>query len=312
MMKKISLSISLCLVLVAALATAQTTTPQSILQKGMQEYQQAKYQAALQDFRDIILNPQFSAVHGDAYYWVSLSYIALNKLPDAEKNLEYFLLNFKDNSYVPEGYYQKGRLLYLQKEYQKSIQVLYTFVTSYKDNPYVGNAYYWIGESLYRLGHFAEAKKVFEAVISKYPTSFKVEAARYRLSLIDLKQRELELMKLLRWSNENALKAEEQFNQRQTVYEQAIIAYQRKIARLEAGAPQPAAQTAPGSGQISSLKSQIAKLESQVQSMTSQGSGAAASASTTTTQSLLALKAEALDLKESYLNWLSSHPGAGQ
>jgi TolA-binding protein len=312
-MRKIQLLVALLLIAGAALVAAQSANPQDILQKGKQEYQRTEYRAALQDFRDIILNPKYSALHGDAYYWVSLSYIALNQLPDAEKNLEYFLLNYPDNPNVSDAYYQKGRLLFLQNEYQKSIQVLYTFIKSYKDNPYVANAYYWIGESLYNLGHFQDAQKVFQVVVSQYPTSYKVEAAKYRLSVINLKQRELELMKLLRWSHEEALKAQEDFNQKEQAYEQAIIAYQRKIANLQ-NSSETSAAPAPSSTdqQISALKDQISQLQSQIQSLGTVPATASTSGGVNTSQNLLALEAEALNLKQFYLNWLSSHPGASQ
>ncbi len=315
MKKKILFLITLGLVSAVGMVAAQTTAPQDILQKGKQEYQRAQYQAALQDFRDIILNPQYSAAHGDAYFWVALSYMALGRLSDAEKNLEYFLQNYQNNSDIPQAYYQKGRLLFLQGEYQKSIQVLYTFIKSYKDNPYVANSYYWIGESLYRLGHFDQARRVLQVVVAQYPTSYKVEAAQYRLSVIDLKQRELELMKLLRWSHEEALKAQEDFDQRETAYEQAIIAYQRKIAQLENGTTTAVAGGAPAqpqNDQITTLENQIAQLQAQIQSLSPRAEGTGQSSGSEVSQSLLALKAEALNLKEYYLNWLSTHQGAGQ
>lgn len=312
---KIRLLIAMCLLTAAGSLAAQTAAPQDILQRGKQEYQSANYRAALQDFRNIILNPQYSAVHGDAYYWVALSYMALNQLGDAEKNLEYFLLNYKDNSNIANAYYQKGRLLFLQNEYQNSIQVLYTFVTSYPHNPFLANAYYWIGESLYRLGHLDEAKKVFQVVVAQYPTSYKFEAAQYRLSVINLKERELELMKLLRWSQEHAVQAQSDFNRKEQAYEQAILAYQRKVAQLErpthTSSSPPKTGTTSQSSQQSSLENQIAQLRQQVQSMTS-GGAAPSAGSGELTQKLLTLKAQALDLKEFYLNWLYSHAGAAQ
>jgi hypothetical protein len=75
---------------------------------------------------------------------------------------------------------------------------------------------------------------MFSTVVSQYPTSFRVEAAKYRISTIELKYREEELLKLLKWSHEEYLKALEEFKRRETTYEEAITAFQRKIAALTA------------------------------------------------------------------------------
>lgn len=312
-MKKTPLLVIFCLFLGAGYAVAQSGGSPNLLQKGKQEFQQSHYTSALADFRSIIGNSRLATLHGDAYYWSALSYIALNKLTEAEKYLEHFLSTYPHNANIPDGHYQKGRLLYLQGQYQNAIRVLYTFIKAYGKNPFVANAYYWIGESLYQLGHFNEAKKVFEAVVSEYPTSYKVEAARYRLSLIDLKQRELDLMKLLRWSHEQALNAQSDFNRKEQAYEQAIVAYQRQIAKLKSGQKASAPQAS--GTKVSSLEAQIARLEQKVKELTAQKrqpQKSSQAAANERTARLLALKAQALDLKQYYLNQLASHLGAAK
>jgi len=255
----------------------QASDGRGVLQKGLTEFQNARYGDALHEFQGIILNPSYTAVQGDAYFWISLSYMALGRLDDAEKNLEFFLLNFPENANVPEATYQKGRLLYLQGEYNKAIQVLYAFIQSYKDNPFAGNAYYWIGESLYSLGHFDEAKKVFQAVVQDYPTSFKVEAAQYKVSLINLQNRESQLLRLLKWSHEEALQAQQEYQVRERAYQQALIAYQRKIAELARS--QQTSSGSPGSTQgsgtasqdrIATLNQEVAQLQDEIKTLIDQ------------------------------------------
>jgi tetratricopeptide (TPR) repeat protein len=126
--------------------------------------------------------------------------------------------------------YQKGRLLIHRGNHQKAIKLLYSFTDTYQEHPYRGNAFFWIGEALYSLGHFEEARRLFTTVVQDYPRSYKVEAARYRLSLIDFKKRERELLKLLRISHEEYLKALEQFRRQEKEYEHAISSYQRRLA----------------------------------------------------------------------------------
>ncbi len=202
------------------------------LKSGIEKFTRTEYNAALLDFREIILSQRLKDAHGDGYFWIAKCYIALGQLDEAEKNLEYFLINFKGNQYYPESYYQKGRLLYLQGEYEKSLEVLQSFLESYKDSPFASNALYWVGENLYSLGMLDEALNVFHSVVETYPTSFKVEAAGYRISLIELKKRERELLKLLKWSHEESLKTLEEFQKREKTYEQALATYQRKLSLI--------------------------------------------------------------------------------
>lgn len=202
------------------------------LQKGIEDFKQSDFQGALIRFREILADPAEEKLFGDAYFWIAKSSLALSRFEDASKNLEHFLKNYPGNSFYSEGLYEKGRLLYLQGEYESSIVLLQRFIDSYPNSPYTANAYYWAGESLFSLGHLGTAEKMFRFVIKQYPTSYRVEAAKYKLSLIELKAKEEELLKLLQWSHEEHLKALEEFQKRESVYEEAIDAYQRKISLL--------------------------------------------------------------------------------
>lgn len=213
--------------------TARAEDPGAVLlQEAIAGFQDSQFNDAILKLRDILLDPDYEQYHGDAYFWIAKSYMALMRLADAERNLEFFLLNYPDSPFYPEANYQKGRLLYLQGEYQAAIQVFQTFVEGFPTSPFIANAYYWSGESLYSLGHFDRAKELFERVVRDFPNSFRVEAARYRISLIELRGREEELLKLLRWSHEEYLDAVERFQRRERTYEEAIESYQRRLASL--------------------------------------------------------------------------------
>ncbi|RKX78491.1 MAG: hypothetical protein DRP87_06160 [Spirochaetes bacterium] len=237
---------------------SQSERGKTLLLRGIENFRVSLYNEALKDFRDIILDPGLERFHGDAYFWIAKSYMALEQFVDAEKNLEYFLVNYKDNPNFPEAFYQKGRLFYIQGEYENSIQVFYSFIEKYENSPYIANSYYWIGESLYSMGHFDEALKIFKKVIQDYPKSFKVEAAKYRISLIELERRERELLKFLKWSHEETLKTIEEFQLREKTYEQALAAYQKKLAQLaEEGA----------SRQIQELNAKIEEKETELKTL---------------------------------------------
>ena len=191
-----------------------------------------KYNEALLNCRDVILDPRLEALHADAYFWMAKSYLALNEYAEAEKNLEFYLLNYRDNDFYEEALYQKGRLLYLQGEYESSIQIFFQFQDIYPKSVFLANSYFWIAESLFMMGNLEDAYAIFSMITKTFPTSYKVEAAAYRMKLIEQKDRENELLKLLKMSHEDNLKSLEDFQRREREYEQALSAYQKKIATL--------------------------------------------------------------------------------
>ena len=216
-------------------AVGQSQSGLDQIREGLALFKQGDFQQAIIIFRNIIFDSAYSAYKPDAYFWISRSYMAINQLDDAERNLEFFLAGYPEHPDYPEAYYQKGRLLFRQGELESGIQLLQSFINRYPDSPFLPNAYFWIGESLYLLGQLEEAAAVFNKMQMEYPKSFKVEAARYRLSLIEFKKREIELLKLLKWSHEESLKTVEEFQRREKSYEQAIAAYQRRLSYLKQG-----------------------------------------------------------------------------
>lgn len=231
-------------------------TPKQLLEEGISRFQQGAFEQALLRFREALLNAEDPQVEGDAYFWIAKSAMGLTRLNEAERNLEYYLLNFEGHRYYTEANYQRGRLLFMQQHYQETIQAFQNFLEEFPDSPYVANAYYWTGESLYELGRLKEAERLFRTVLREFPTSFRVEAARYRLSLIELKEREEELLRLLRWSHESFLGAQEEFQRRQRGYEEALDEYQ---ARLAESASEGARQ------EINRLSARVRELEERLE-----------------------------------------------
>ncbi len=323
-------------VLVLILTAASAWGLDGDLERGIGYFSASRLSEALHTFRNVIADPNKASVHGDAYFWLAKTHMAMNHLDDAEKNLEFFILNFENNPNFPESLYQKGRLLYLQKEYEKAIQVFYNFIDQFPANPYTGNAYFWIGESLYDLGHFEKAVRVFNTVVQQYPKSYKVDAAKYRVSLIELKYREQELMKFLKWSHEESLKTLEEFQIREKTYEQAIAAYQkklseyaetgteRKIEELTMQVQEKEAEIVKLENTIDQLRETISDMETSIAEMEDVNEQLRAAIEvggddengtaivitgnqTKTLQRTLQVKEKALELKAFYLDWLEQN-----
>ncbi len=322
-----TISFFLMLIILAVPLCADIARGRELIIDGQKKFALAQYDEALLSFRDVILDAESREVHGDAYYWMALSYMALRQLPEAEQNLELFIARYPDHPNRVDGVYQKGRLLYLQGDYQGAIDVLTGFLKENPEGPYTANTFFWIAESLFSMGRLDEAQKTYSAIIDRYPDSFKVEAAQYKFSLIDLKHREEELLKLLKTSHEEYLKSLEEAARREKTYEQAIISYQKKLIQATAAdvtkqfleaKEQLQAKTAEASSlksKVDDQNAQIVKLQNQIKSLedalktasTTQGTSVPIvlpQGQSARTEELLSLKAEALELKEFYIEQL--------
>jgi hypothetical protein len=155
-------------------------------------------------------------------------------------------------------------------------------------------------------------------VVEKYPQSAKFEASSYRIALIDQKKIENELLKLLKWSHEESLKTVEEYQRRERTYEQAIIAYQKRIAEmlkdtrladLEQSNGDLKKQLAETQAQLAKANADLAALQAQQKPPELTPAAAVPAAPVTDAakmEKLLVLKAAALDLKNQLLNRLGA------
>ncbi len=226
--------------LVAASVPAQDSTSDEIaldeiLNEGLEAFRTSDFETAMVRFREILLEEPDRETEATAYFWLAKSAMATERLTDAQRNLEYYLRTFPEHTYAVEAAYQRGRLLFMQEDYAAAIEALNGFMDEHPESPFVANALYWSGESLYNLGRLDAARRVFQTVVRDYPRSFRVEAARYRMALIDLDERETELLELLRWSHEEYLQALDEFERREQAYQEAIASYQEQLTALQDG-----------------------------------------------------------------------------
>ena len=197
-------------------------------EKAEKLYNSRKFDEAIILFREINLSSNNEKLIAETYFWLAMAYIEINKLDQAETNLEYYLANYKSTGLnYQEAVYQKGRLLFLQEEYQSSIYQLNNFIENYPAHKLVSNAYYWIGECLYALGQFDDSAYYFNIVLEKYPNAIKTEASNYKLRLIEHKKSELALQNLLKWSQEQYLSALSEFRIKEKTIREALEKYKK-------------------------------------------------------------------------------------
>jgi tetratricopeptide (TPR) repeat protein len=215
--------------LVAGRGHAQTETA---LQRGLRLYGEGRYQEALQTLRPYHEEQKDPAVQAEALYWISLAELGAADYERAFQDME--ALEKLGGTRAAEIPYHKGRVCYYLGRYDEGIRLLSAFAENLRDpgDPRKSAALYWVGESLYSMGQMEKAKDIFSAITENYPSSAKFEAASYRISLINQKKIEAELLALLKWSHEESLKTIEEYQRRERAYDQAIIAYQKRIADM--------------------------------------------------------------------------------
>lgn len=223
-MNRITSLIFLFILTVTALS-AQETAGDIALNRGLEDMRNGRIEAAASAFREIIEDSSMKSYFPEALYWLIKADIALENYEEASRAVDGFLSNFQKHPYTEEITYNRGRLLFLEKDPDSAIAALSNFADVYPDSAFRSSAFYWIGESLMALGQLEDADAVFSQLLSQYPSSIKREAARYRRSEISLLYRERELLDLLKWSHEEYLQDSEDFYRREAAYTELIAGF---------------------------------------------------------------------------------------
>ncbi|MEI8092927.1 MAG: tetratricopeptide repeat protein [Spirochaetales bacterium] len=283
----------------SSLAQAQTdSTSLKLLEQGRDYYSRGEYLSALSLFQQVVADPATRAVP-DSYLWLSKTYLALLDTGNATLNLDYYIQTFPRDVGQTEAAYVKGRIAYSQNDFEKALQAFGQFLEISPTGELVANALFWMGESAWSLGRYQDAAVFYNRIVQGYPSSFKLEASRYRLAVISLKQREDELMKLLQWSHTESMNSAEEFQRREKAYQQSLATYQKKLLELQA--TDTGARTTTLEETIKQKDAQIAALKVQMAGGAERVVTEAADQSKTI--ALLELKSRALDLKSFYLTW---------
>ncbi|MDR1253373.1 MAG: tetratricopeptide repeat protein [Treponema sp.] len=170
----------------------------------------------------------------EALYWIVLTELAASDYGSALRDMDELEKRAPGSGRSADIVYHRARAYYYLGYYDEAI-VLFK---KYADEAGEGGesrraaAMYWIGECLYSMGQMERAADFFTMVIDKYPGSVKYEAASYRLELIKQKKIELELLTMLKWSHEESLKTVEEYQRREKTYNQALNAYQKRLAEV--------------------------------------------------------------------------------
>lgn len=199
---------------------------------GLEAYAREDWVSAILHFKKLTSDKRSAS--SDALYWLVLSEMSAKDYEAALLDANTYAAQYGTTARAADIAYQKGRALYQMQRYDESIEVFYDFVKQNPSHDMVSSALFWIAESLYAYKNYERAALFYRTVLDEYPTSPKIEACTYRLELIARTAREEELLQLLKVTHEESLRAAEEYDKKSRNYEQAIQAYQKRIAELEA------------------------------------------------------------------------------
>jgi tetratricopeptide (TPR) repeat protein len=244
--KKSFFAFFLFLIIQGSLAsqTNDEDLPQDLLwlKNGVSLYGEGKFSQSLSELRKVSSESSYGPRRAEALYWIALAELQTGEYAASLADFENLEKLDPYSQRIPEIPYHKGRDYYYLGRFNEAIVLLTAYAGAVPANPdgsftaanraKKASALYWIGECLYSMGQLDKAGEVFANIIENYPESPKYEAASYRLDLIKQKKLEGELLELLKWSHEESLKAMEEYQRREHSYEQALIAYQKRIADM--------------------------------------------------------------------------------
>jgi len=294
------LSFALLITLTSTLSAQ--SSPATILALGQDAYAKGEYLAALTQFQKLVGDPE-ARTKPEPFLWLAKTYFAILDTKNAAMNLDYYLQNFPKDAARSDALYLQARILYSDGDYTHAIQAFGQYLEQAPSGDQVPNALFWMAESAFGLGHYQEAANLYNKIVQGYPSSFKLEASRYRLSVIDLRHREEELLKLLQWSHSEALNSAEEFQRREKAYQQSLTAYQKRVLEL---------QSSDLGAKVAALEESNRQKDATIAGLKLQGSVPEKTLATTAsgdqnTIRLLELKVQALTLKAYFLEWKVSH-----
>jgi len=228
------------LMLAAGVSTAQNTNQTDYLrriQNGAQLYEVSRWYESAAEFRRAQEIAGNINDWSQALYWVILSELAYSDYGSALRDMDALEKAAPNSSFNRDMLYHRGRVYYNQGFFDDALLSFrrFTDVISEEDPEAADRraaAYFWMGECLYTMGQLDEAESFYSWVITAYPKSPKFEASSFRIDLIRQKKIEVELLALLQWSHEEALRTSEEYQRQIRTYEYTINNYQRRIAEL--------------------------------------------------------------------------------
>jgi tetratricopeptide (TPR) repeat protein len=204
------------------------------LREGIRLYGEGLWREAAVELRRAQAESANPEQEAEALYWIALAELSAGEYEASLRNMDELVRVYPASPRRAELPYHAGRAHYYLGRYDEAVIILKNYTDTVREGEGFRKsaALYWIGECLYALGQLDEARDIFTLITEQYPQSAKYEASTYRIDLINQKKIEAELLALLKWSHEESLRIMEEYQRRERSYDQALIAYQKRISDL--------------------------------------------------------------------------------
>ncbi|NNM67022.1 MAG: tetratricopeptide repeat protein [Spirochaetales bacterium] len=268
-----------------------------LLDAALKDYQTGNYLGALEGFQKVL--QEGGAVQADeALLGQAKTFFALLDYDNAGKSLTTLMTRYPHSPFISSAMYWKARVALAQHDPQNALLLFDGYLKTQPKGRKVPESLFWMGEAASELGQNEAAENILRQLIYSYPTSGRVEAARYRLEVLGLDQNIQKLLDLLRWSNAESLNAAAEYQRREREFEQALLLYQKKLLNGPGG---------DAMARILSLQKEIADKDATILSLKAQLAGGRVQGNSDAAAKLVQLKLQALELKDFFLEWRLNH-----
>ncbi|MDR2965100.1 MAG: tetratricopeptide repeat protein [Treponema sp.] len=236
-MKAIKVSLILFFLIVAGVSAQNSGTFTARYNNGVALYNSGHFYEAAAEFRCAQEIAASEYNWAGATYWVILSQLAYTDYGSALIDMQELNRKAPNSIFNRDMVYHRGRIYFNQGYFEDALLLFRQYIDSVAETGEDAQhrkaaAYYWMAECLFAMGQFDDAERFYAWVLASYPESPKREVSSYRIDLIRQKKIESELLALLQWSHEEALRTSEEHQRKLRTYEFTINTYQRRIAEL--------------------------------------------------------------------------------
>ncbi|RKX96957.1 MAG: hypothetical protein DRP54_09605 [Spirochaetes bacterium] len=147
------------------------------------------YSESIREFGRLLYEMDTTRYREECYFYLGKAYYLKKDVKTARSYIETFIRNYPNSRHFHEALYIKGRLLYLQKRYTDAIKIFDEYVRRFPSLSLADNSLYWKAVSLIYLNKKDQAKRVLRSLLERYPYGNKSDAARFKLTMLQLEEK---------------------------------------------------------------------------------------------------------------------------
>ncbi len=187
--------------------------------RGLECYRKADWTSAMFYLRKASEQSKKAPNGDEVLYMLIMSEMYAGEYKSAKADCDRFAAKYPDSRYSSYISYQNGRVLHFLRQNENAVLVLSDFCHQNPEHDLYASALYWIAESFYAEYNFDAARGLYERIVTDFPGDSKIADARYRIEMIEQRNREEKLLYLLKVTGEETLAAREDYERQIRLYQ---------------------------------------------------------------------------------------------